>query len=144
MRPGTRLMDSHDVKSVLTQRQHTTGVCRGGGLNQYQTAAGDALPRVCEEHAIAHRLTKPTHSWTHGQVERMNRTLKEATVKTDYDQTHQPLTEDLHAFLLASNVAKRLTTLRGLTPDEYICPRWQKEPKRLTMNPYHHTLGPNI
>jgi transposase-like protein len=45
--------------------------------------------RVCEEHAIAHRLTKTNHPWTNGQVERMNRTLKEATVKKYYDQTHQ-------------------------------------------------------
>ena len=37
--------------------------------------------RVCNEHGIEHRLTKPNHPWTNGQVERMNRTLKEATVK---------------------------------------------------------------
>jgi IS30 family transposase len=37
--------------------------------------------RVCDEHAMAHRLTKTNHPWTNGQVERMNRTLKEAMVK---------------------------------------------------------------
>ena len=37
--------------------------------------------RVCREHGIEHRLTKVTHPWTNGQVERMNRTLKEATVE---------------------------------------------------------------
>jgi hypothetical protein len=37
---------------------------------------------VCHEHGIAHRLTHVNHPWTKGQVERMNRTLKEATVKT--------------------------------------------------------------
>ena len=35
--------------------------------------------RICREHGIEHRLTKPNHPWTNGQVERMNRTLKEAT-----------------------------------------------------------------
>ena len=34
--------------------------------------------RICREHGIEHRLTKPNHPWTNGQVERMNRTLKEA------------------------------------------------------------------
>src|SRR2546430_8139955 len=29
----------------LTQRQHTTVVCRGGGLNKYQALAGDGLQR---------------------------------------------------------------------------------------------------
>src|SRR3712207_5235720 len=37
--------------------------------------------RVCREHGIEHRLTKPNHPWTNGQVERMDRTLKDATVK---------------------------------------------------------------
>jgi transposase InsO family protein len=37
--------------------------------------------RVCEEHGIEHRLTRVNHPWTNGQVERMNRTLKDATVK---------------------------------------------------------------
>ena len=34
---------------------------------------------VCHEHDIEHRLTKINHPWTNGQVERMNRTIKEAT-----------------------------------------------------------------
>src|ERR1700675_3110338 len=40
--------------------------------------------KTCREHAIEHRLTKPHHPWTNGQVERMNRTLKEATAKRYY------------------------------------------------------------
>jgi hypothetical protein len=30
---------------TLTQRQQTTAVCRGGGLNKYQPAAADAFQR---------------------------------------------------------------------------------------------------
>jgi transposase-like protein len=100
--------------------------------------------RVCQENGIDHRLTKTNHPWTNGQVERMNRTLKEATVKKYYYQTHQHLKEHLQAFLMAYNFAKRLKRLKGLTPYEYICQCWQKEPERFTMNPYHHTLGLNI
>ena len=37
--------------------------------------------RVCVANGIEHRTTKPNHPWTNGQVERMNRTIKEATVK---------------------------------------------------------------
>ena len=36
--------------------------------------------RICLQHGIDHRLTKPKHPWTNGQVERLNRTLKDATV----------------------------------------------------------------
>jgi transposase InsO family protein len=34
--------------------------------------------RNCEGHGIEHRLTKVNHPWTNGQVERMNRTIKDA------------------------------------------------------------------
>lgn len=33
----------------------------------------------CAEHGIEHRFTRINHPWTNGQVERMNRTIKEAT-----------------------------------------------------------------
>jgi transposase InsO family protein len=36
----------------------------------------------CHENGIEHRLTKIKHPWTNGQVERMNRTIKEATRPT--------------------------------------------------------------
>lgn len=36
---------------------------------------------IGEANGIEHRLTKPKHLWTNGQVERMNRTIKDATVK---------------------------------------------------------------
>src|SRR5829696_2803700 len=36
---------------------------------------------LCREHGIEHRLTKPYNPWTNGQTERMNRAIKDATVK---------------------------------------------------------------
>ena len=45
---------------------------------------------------------------------------------------------------MAYNFAKRLKTLKGLTPYEYIRQCWQKEPERFTVNRCHHTLGLNI
>jgi transposase InsO family protein len=69
--------------------------------------------RICTKHAIEHRLTKPNHPWTNGQVERMNRTLKEATVYRYYYETHQQLGENQATFLLAYNFAKRLKPLKG-------------------------------
>ena len=73
---------------------------------------------------MAHRLTKPAHPWTNGQVERMNRTIKEATVKRFHYQSTQELNERLQAFLLAYNHAKRSKTLHGVTPHEFVCAQW--------------------
>ena len=85
--------------------------------------------RVCHEHSIEHRLTKVNHPWTNGQVERMNRTLKEATVKRYHYENHQQLKDHLYAFVNAYNFAKKLKTLKGLTPYEFILKIWQTEPE---------------
>ncbi len=99
--------------------------------------------RICHQHEIDHRLTKINHPWTNGQVERMNRTIKEATVKRYHYETHQQLRGHLSQFLMAYNFARRLKTLKGLTPYEHINRCWQKEPERFKFNPLHHTLGLN-
>ena len=102
---------------------------------------GHRFDRLCREYGVAHRLTKPAHPWTNGQVERMNRTLKEVTVQRYHDQTTDERNEHLQAFLLAYNHAKRLKTLHGLTPHEFVCAQWQKNPTIFTQDPTHLTLG---
>ena len=46
--------------------------------------------RTCDEHGIEHRLTKPYHPWTNGQAERMNRTVKDATIKVSHYEPPRP------------------------------------------------------
>ena len=46
---------------------------------------------ACARNDIDHRLTKPNYPWTNGQVERMNRTIKEATVRRYYYESHDRL-----------------------------------------------------
>jgi transposase InsO family protein len=103
-----------------------------------------AFEYACALADIDHRLTKPKHPWTNGQVERMNRTIKEATVKRFYYETHAQLRSHLTNFVTAYNFAKRLKTLKGLTPYEYVCKLWTKEPERFTLNPLQQMPGLNI
>lgn len=113
---------------------------RSGPTARYRLHLFD---RICRQHDIEHRMTKPKHPWTNGQVERMNRTLKDATVRRYHYTTHQQLTEHLNAFLDAYNFAKRLKTLRGLTPYEAICKAWADQPTRFKYDPSHLTSGLN-
>jgi transposase InsO family protein len=99
---------------------------------------------ACAQHGIDHRLTKFNHPWTNGQVERMNRTIKDATVRRFYYETHESLRAHLATFLDAYNFAKRLKSLRGLTPFERICQTWTEQPERFRLNPLHHMAGLNI
>ena len=79
-----------------------------------------------------------------GQVERMNRTIKDATVERYHYASHDQLREHLQLFVDAYNYARRLKTLRGLTPYEFICQTWTRPPDRIRLDPSHHMPGPNI
>jgi transposase InsO family protein len=98
---------------------------------------------ICDANGIEHRLTKPNHPWTNGQVERMNRTIKDATIKRYHYDNHDQLRAHLQDFLDAYNFARRLKTLRGRTPYEYICKIWTSEPDRFIVDPIHQMPGLN-
>ena len=77
--------------------------------------------RVCIEHGIEHRLTKPYHSWTNRQAERMNRTVKDATVKVFHFDDLESLEAHVLAFVAAFNFAKHLKALHWKTPFQTVC-----------------------
>ena len=110
---------------------------------------------ICEANGIEHRLTKPNHPWsledqetvrgtvfpTNGQVGRMNRMIKEATIKRFHYESHDRLRTHLSDLMAAYNFARRLKTLGGLTPQGYICKIWTSEPDRFILNPIHQMPG---
>jgi transposase InsO family protein len=99
--------------------------------------------RVCGEHGIEHRLTKPYHPWTNGPAERMNRTVKETTVKALLYETLESLAGHVQAFLTAFNFAKHLKALRWRTSFQAICDAWKKNPSPFKLNPHHLIPGPH-
>lgn len=144
---ATKLAAAEFLRRVLAKlpyRVHTVLTDNGiqfGNMRHQPWALPHLFDRVCAQHGIEHRLTQPGHPWTNGQVERMNRTIKEATVQRYHYQTTAELNEHLQTFLLAYNHAKRLKTLRGLTPHEFVCAQWQKNPVNFNQDPTHLTLG---
>jgi len=84
--------------------------------------------KLCVENEIEHRKTQVRSPWTNGQVERMNRTLKDATVKTFYYETHEQLSKHLQDYLEAYNYGKRLKSLNGKTPWQFILERLKLKP----------------
>lgn len=137
----------HNLIKAVPYRLHT--VLTDNGI-QFANRARDRYAfehifgRTCRENGIEHRLTKVKHPWTNGQVERMNRTIKEATVKRYHYETHSQLETHLHDFIQAYNFARRLKTLKGLTPYEYICQISTAEPERFILDPLHQMPGLNI
>ena len=73
----------------------------------------------------------------------MNRTLKEATVNRYHYDSHEQLRAHLADFVTAYNFARRLKILKGLSPYEYICNAWTKEPGRFILDPIQQMPGLN-
>ena len=71
----------------------------------------------------------------------MNRTIKDAAVKRYHYDSREQLGIHLQLFVDAYNHARRLETLKGLTPYEHVCQAWIKEPERFRIDPPHHTPG---
>ena len=142
-----------DLVEAVPYRIHTVLTDNGVQFTPRKQDVWDSehvFDRVCRTNGVEHRLTKVNHPWTNGQslprtrsgVERMNRTLKDATVKRYHYDTHDQLRAHLRLFVDAYNHARRLKTLRGLTPCEFVCHAWTKEPDRFRLDPSHHIPGP--
>ena len=133
---GIRLAEQPRNRNTTTSRQMRFDmICEGEPLS----AIG---PRTMAS-GIEHRLTKPNPPWTNGQVARMNRTIRDATVRRYHYDSHEPLRAHLADFLAACNFARRLKTLNSLTPYEYICKPWTSEPARFIIDPIHQMPGLN-
>src|SRR6187402_2908122 len=135
------------VVATFPYRIHTVLTDNGVAFTRCAASKWDRMvhpfDRVCEEHGIKHKLTKPYHPWTNGQAERMNRTVKEATVKTFHYETLESLKAHLQAFLAAYNFAKHLKALRWRTPFQAVCDAWKNDPSSFKINPHHLIPGPN-
>lgn len=98
--------------------------------------------RVCDENSIRHKLTQPYHPWTNGQAERMNRTIKEATIKLFHYPNLDALKAHVLAFVTAYNFAKHLKALRWRTPFQTIVDAYRKNAALFLFNPCHLFSGP--
>jgi len=126
---------------------------------RYRNAAYSRQMRfvmICEANGIKYHLTKLNHPRPNGQDERMlpgvcrlapasqrGRTIKKATVKRYHYDNHDPLRTHLADFIDAYNFARRLKTLNGLTPYEYIWKIWTSELDRFIQNPIQQMPGLN-
>src|SRR3954464_8283353 len=136
------------IVAAFPYRIHTVLTDNGVAFTTCASTRWDTMvhpfDRVCDEHGITHKLTKPYHPWTNGQAERMNRTVKDATVKVFHYETLESLSDHVQAFVMAYNFAKHLKRLRWRTPFQAICEAWAKDPAPFKINPHHLIPGPYI
>jgi hypothetical protein len=73
----------------------------------------------------------------------MNRPIKNATVRRLHYESHDQLRGHLADVMAAYNYARRLKSLGGLTPYEYICKIRTSQPERFILNPIQQMPGLN-
>ncbi|MBL0702397.1 MAG: transposase [Sulfurospirillum sp.] len=92
---------------------------------------------------FSYRLTQFRHPWTNGLVERINRTIKEATVKIYFYETLKELKEHLMIWLLMYNFEKKLKSLEYESPYDIIIKEFDIKPSNFYINPTHKKVGLN-
>lgn len=97
----------------------------------------------CQSYGIRHKTTQPYRPQTNGQVERFNRTMKDATIKQYHYENITQLVTHLDDFILAYNVGKKLSALKRKTPMQFLLYIYKKNPKLFNLNPHHLLLGLN-
>ncbi|WP_414717808.1 IS481 family transposase [Stutzerimonas kunmingensis] len=135
---GTLKALPYHVHTILTD--NGIQFAKKAGTETYREHPFDVL---CNQHGIEHRLTKPFHPWTNGQVERMNRTIKDATTKAFYYTSLEELRSHLKDYFWAYNSARPLRVLKGRTPIGFILDQRHKAPQHFKDAPGHYFLGPN-
>jgi transposase InsO family protein len=106
----------------------------------FKTHGFDAL---CAVHDIEHRLTKFRHPWTNGQVEIMNRVIKDATTKQFHYEDVVAFKKHLMAFLMLYNFQRLLKSLKFISPWQAVCQYYSINPSAFTENPNCKIVGLN-
>ncbi|GAB3372521.1 IS481 family transposase [Azotobacter armeniacus] len=126
------------IHSLLTD--NGIPFAKKAGTEAYRAHPFDAL---CHRHGIEHRLTQSFHPWTSGQVECMNRMIKEATTQAFHYTSLEQLQAHLKDYLWAYNSACPLRALKGHTPVGFILEQWHRDPYPFKSDPNHYFPGAN-
>ena len=110
---------SNKAQTVLTDRgiQFTTPGAGGSAILLFKAAIAaverfraHAFEHACALADIDHRTTKIKLPCTNGQVERMNRTIKDATVNRFHNDDHDQQRSHLANFISTYNFGRWLKT----------------------------------
>ena len=104
-------------------------------------AAGDgAFDEACRTHGIAHCLASSPHPWTRGQGARMGRLIGESPTFSSAGY----VTDLLRGFVEAYNCRRRLKTLGGRTPRDFIRAAAAERPELFLRDANHELVGLEI
>jgi transposase-like protein len=93
--------------------------------------------RACGEQEIEQRLTPAADPWTRSRGARIGRMLEDSVTFTSEAYLVDLLGDFVHAY----NFRRRLKSLRGKTPYEFLCQAWSEKPQAFLRHPHHDLMG---
>lgn len=101
------------ITRVLTDngKEYTLNNHRGNGQHDKESVLKWAFDLVCDEYTISHRHTAPYTPQTNGLVERLNGTVKWATLKIHTYSGKEEMNTDLLSFMILYILERKHTSL---------------------------------
>lgn len=99
-----------------------------------------ALASACRLAGIEHRLTSRQDPWARARSVRLDRIIEESVTFASTAYIKGLLEKFVHAY----NFRRRLKTLRGRTPYEFICQTAARQPELFIRDPHHEMVGLEI
>jgi transposase InsO family protein len=90
---------------------------------------------ACKRNKIKHKMTKFRHPWTNGQVERLNRRIKDQTIFKIRYPSYEALEEDLAHWQDQYNLKTKLKSIKKLTPYEKVVEYFKERPESFSRKP---------
>ena len=103
------------LHTILTDNGSQFNYLPAAGRRGKGPARRHRFTQACQKHGIRHKTTRPYRPQTHGQVERMNRTIKDTTTKIDHYDSVDQLKIHLNSCMNAYNCARKLAALKRKT-----------------------------
>lgn len=128
----------YNVRSVLTgpSSQFT-----GQSTQDNDTAARDTdhpFEMACRNRQIHHELLAPDRSWSIDRIDTAQAQNRGNPRPEPGYESHDELREHFLAFFETYNFERRLKTLRGLTPFEFVCQCWADNPDEFRHDPHSY------
>ena len=125
---GSAFLDALVNAVPYTIRSVLTGAGKQFTVNQASSSEIRAIhpfDEACRNRQITHDLLPPDQPWNIGQINAVKPPV--SGVPASYE-SHDELREHFLAFFETYNFDRRLKTLRGLTPFEFVCQCWTEDP----------------
>lgn len=123
------------IKSVLTGESPLFSQKPAPEAADTVRATEHPFAQACRRHAIEHEILPFDQPW---RINRQDRHMSDQEDNPDrkfHYHSHNHLQEHFFAFFDTYNFERRLKTLGGLTPYEYICNRWTAQPELFRHSP---------